>query len=685
MVRPDAIDDFGDYFDVGLGVTSALTAPPRHTGLVTVTMRRRPAAARAGWVAAVAVLVSVWPWSARPALAQAVPHLSDIDLGRLFAVLPGLFERVFQRGSTEFFRLLENIEILHIESEVDRYVGRPRELNDSTAYKLRLLPYTIEYPIFRPLVDQMTRLDSVRSNRIYTVMPDSVTLVDLRIQPVRTLEEFTGQGQGSQVESSLLHHFTAREIADLAVLILAQQPFFPETDDDWQRTKHDIAKAGVPLVLGALAAGAAFDAGALTNSGPILRRGDQLELRYYGGFRNFGVHLHPYLRGGVSLRVPGIEAAAGVADQIRPTALQSDSTFELAVRDGWLSQFARPLGWDAFFEAAFRQSIRESPGFTGDHAKGRAGFFFKRDQLPRFPDLGLRGSMEAESNFTQHLHLVGALGVERRRSGLTTMVQGSLVPAEPTLVITRDDARLTVFVVGTMEPITASFVDEMTARARATREEVAELEDLDRRRDAWDKGLLARGVAARSPAETRAMLTEREQLLIDGERRLTSLASTLADYLESRDRAYAILNQPKSLDLLHGPVDAAVVLAARGRVLSRLRALSGEMSASLARLEAVRRQVTRIEEELPALEATAPQSPSLAALRRDLAQLQEEWTTEADHARQQLATRERLRIEGRRILDATESEDGDTAIRRWDTLNAFDRARLARLATTSGP
>ena len=87
------------------------------------------------------------PPLARPALAQPVPRLSDLDLSRLFAALPDLFEHVFQRGSAEFFRLLEDFEVLHIESEIDRYVGQPRELNDSTAFKLRLLPYSIEYPI----------------------------------------------------------------------------------------------------------------------------------------------------------------------------------------------------------------------------------------------------------------------------------------------------------------------------------------------------------------------------------------------------------------------------------------------------------------------------------------------------------------------------------------------------------
>ena len=645
--------------------------------------------ARAALRAVVVVVVVVvgvlgQPWLIRPALAQSVPARSDeIDLGRVFALVPSAFERVFERGSAELFRLLEDVELLHIESEIDRYVGRPRELNDSTSYKLSLLPYEIQYPIFGPLVDQMTRLDSVRSNRIYMVTPDSVSLVDLSIRPVETLEEFTGRGAGPQVEGSLLSHFNTREIADLSVFLLAQEPFFPATEADWEHTKHQIARAGVPLLLGLLGTGAAIDAGALANSGTVIRHGDQLELRYYGAFRNFGVHLHPYLRGGMSVRLPGVEAAAGLADRIRPTAAQPDSAFELALREGWLSQLAQPLGLDAFFEAAFRRSLREPPGFTGERTQARAGFFFKQGLLPGNPDFKLRGSVEGETDFGQRLHLVGALGAERPRSGLTTLVQGSLIPADRASLLSQD-ARLTVFVVGTMEPVTAAFVDEMNALAHATRLEASGLAALERRRDDWDRGLLARGVGALTPAETRAMLAEREQMLVDGERRLERLASTLADYLESRDRAYGILHYPRSDDGLHGPLDASVVLTARGRVLGRLGGLSDEMTESLGKLVSLRGRITAIENELPGLQATlAPSSALLGARRRELAQLQQAWAVEATRARQQLSAREQLHADGGRILAAT---GGDAkAIRQWDRLDVLERVHLARLAATSGP
>jgi hypothetical protein len=77
----------------------------------------------AGWraptFAALLVLVS-----ARPAAAQARSG-NEIDLSRVFSGVPTAVERVLARGHTELFRLLENIEILRIESEIDRYVGKP--------------------------------------------------------------------------------------------------------------------------------------------------------------------------------------------------------------------------------------------------------------------------------------------------------------------------------------------------------------------------------------------------------------------------------------------------------------------------------------------------------------------------------------------------------------------------------
>ena len=321
---------------------------------------------------------------ARPALAQSTPAQPvEFDLGRIFAAVPDAVGRVLEKGHAEFFRLIENVELFRVESEIDRFVGKPRTLHDSTTYKLSLLPFHIRYPIYRQLVDQMTRLDNVRSTRIHMVTPDSVSLVDLQMQPVASLEEFNGQGVGAEVQRSLLSHFSARELSDITVFMLAQQPFFPETEEDWARSKRRIARAAVPIALGVLATGAAFDAGALGHSGNIVTGPDNLRLRYYAGFRKLGVGLRPNVRGGLAVQGFGLEAAAGLADQVNPNSREPDRAVELALREGWLNQLARPLGMDGFFEAALKRSIQDPAGFAGERTRTRAGFFFRRNSCPR--------------------------------------------------------------------------------------------------------------------------------------------------------------------------------------------------------------------------------------------------------------------------------------------------------------
>ena len=105
--------------------------------------------------------------AARPAAAQSArAAANEVDLSRLFAGLPAVFERVAARGYTELFRLLSTLELFRFEAEIDRFVGKPRELNDTTSYKLSLLPFYIAYPIYQPLVAQMVRLDSVRDAQL---------------------------------------------------------------------------------------------------------------------------------------------------------------------------------------------------------------------------------------------------------------------------------------------------------------------------------------------------------------------------------------------------------------------------------------------------------------------------------------------------------------------------------------
>jgi len=633
---------------------------------------------------AVGLLVAALAASAaRPAAAQSQRGpAGEVDLSRLFNSLPAVFERVANKGYTELFRLMQTLELFRFESEIDRFVGKPRELNDTTSYKLNLLPFYIAYPIYPPLVSQMTRLDSVRANRIYTVTPSSVSLVDLRLQPVQTLEQFNGFGRGDEMASQLLTQFSVREISDLTVLLLSQYRFFPQTDEGWQHTKRSIARAAVPIAVGALATGAAFDAGALVYSGQIAHRGKDVELRYYGQFRDLGIHWHPYLRGGLAWRVGGFEAAAGLADQVNPTVSQPDHAVELALREGWLNQLVQPLGLDAFFEAALKRSLGEPAGFVGDLTTARTGFFFKRDQAPFFRSLAMRGSVEAESNFEHRLHLVTALGFEKPYSGITTVLLASLIPA-PAGSGQPDNAQLNLFFVGSMEPLSQAFTDTMVGLARQVEEEWAGLQAVEKRREDWEQALLARGASARTPQEQRAALAEMEQILVEREARTVRLAGGLADYLESRRRAYAITNRGPSPDNLHGPLDASVLIAASNRVLARLQGLSADLTRAQGPLASLADRIATLRREIDLLEATEPGGARLAARRESVAILDEQWDRETERVRRWLAARDQLHADGVRIL--TGLGRSELGIREWDTLSALVRTHIARLAIAAPP
>jgi hypothetical protein len=416
-----------------------------------------------------------------PARAQTDP---EDDLARLAEAVADLISRALEDTNESIFEFLETVELFDAEAEIDRFVGSPWELNDATAYKLSLLPFHVRYPIYRQLVRQMTRQDELRSRRIHNVSPDSVRIIALGLESLdQNIMDYDPR-VNEDVRESLTKHFAARELIDLGFFLLAQQAAFPQTDDGWRSLKHNIASGAPFLALGALAAGAAFDLGALSRSRPFLKR-DWVHLGWYAGFRRLGFAFHPQLRGGLTLRLPGLEMAAGLWEQIDPQPDQRTRAVELAMREGWLGKITRPGGWDVFFEAALREVLVSEPLYLGEDRTGRAGLFFKRHQMPSLGHVTLRASGEIESDFESALRFGASLGFEHERTGLTTVLQasrGPLLIEEQTL----DDTRGGIFVTWTVEPLSQSFVDGMRSRARLVMEEWEELRSLDRQRDEWE-------------------------------------------------------------------------------------------------------------------------------------------------------------------------------------------------------
>jgi hypothetical protein len=494
----------------------------------------------------------------------------------LFRIIREVLTSVEGGTRGKLLDFFETIELWDAETEIDRLVGNPWELHDSTAYKLRLLPLRLAFPVYGQLADQMTGLDDRRGLRIQNLGVDEVDRMAVTLTPRQDLrlQDFL---------QALLGQFSVREFADLSVFVLSHQPFFPGGDDEWQRLKHRLARGKLGLVAGVLALGGAFDAAAFATSGSVVKLAQgRYALGWYGGVRHVGRRLQPQLRGGVTARAPGLEMALGLREQLNPYATDPRRSIELALREGWLSSVSRPSGWDAFFEGAVRRVIEAEPQYQGERTTGRLGVFARHEGTSRLNYLVFRSSAELESDFRSSARFVVGLGFDHPRSGLATLLQSSRTAVRTDAGQTHE-TRAGLFVAGTVEPPNRFVLDVMHADARLARDE-------------WE-------------ALTAAP---------DSEVHLARLASALASYLESRRKAYTILRWSRLPGDLHGPLDAEILVTGRRLVSRRFAAVAAALEDLSARLAS---QTRRADEIHDILERTRNDPDLTDAYRAELAAL----------------------------------------------------------------
>lgn len=545
------------------------------------------------------------------------------------------------------FEFLSSVEWMNAESEIDRLVGSPFRLHDSTTYKLGLLPFHIRYPIYKQVVAQMTRQDDLSSRRIYNVTPDSVSIISLR------LDALSNEALKDEVRGSLLTHFNVREMVDLGFFMLGQQAFFPQTDEGWNAVKHSLARGGVAIAAGALAAGAAFDLGAFSQSGTIKKSDDgTARLGWYGGIRQLGFSGSPKLRAGLMGGLQGFEASAGLSERINPAQDRPVRTLELALREGWLNRLTQPLGWDLVVETAYQRVLSAGPLYLALPRSGRAGVFVKRQRLSLFPSLALRGIFEIESDFSTQHQMAAGLGVEHASSGTAVVLQGSRTPLREIQRV-GEDTRGGIFVAGTLEPLTEVFQSAMQVAARRAREQwdAGQTAEADRRR--WEGRLLAitrappSGTAASQLREALAGMQRAER---DREIHLAAMAALLPEYLDRRRTAYALLHWQPGSDDLHGPLDPQILLLAREQIFNRLDRLAAELEMSVQRLEYLNTRHQELTTALVALEAHSPGSPATTTFRIERAAVELVWRRENDVANVRTEGYAHFRDHGERFL-----------------------------------
>jgi hypothetical protein len=569
------------------------------------------------------------------------------DLERIISAVAELLFNLADNASEKVFEFLETVELWDFETEIDRLVGDPRALNDSTAYKLSLLPFHIRFPIYQQLVRQMTRQDDLRNRRIHTVTPDAVNLIALRIG---TLAD---DDVRDEVRTSLLKHFSAREVVDLGFYVLAQQRFFPETEEGWVRLKRNIADAGPAVAAATLALGAAFDVGALQRSGTITRLLDRkLRIGWYAGIRKLGFRFRPQLRAGLTAHLPQLELAFGLAERIRPRYMDSARSLEFAIRESWINQLVEGTGWDIFAEGAVRYVLAAPDDYIGEWLSGRTGFFARRDEIPGWKQFGLRLSAETESDFQDQVRFAIGLGVEHRPSGIATMLQSSR-SAHPSAPWSTVETSGGIFVAGTVEPPTQLFVHNMSTQARLVSDEWEVISGLDRRRLQVEQKLRLFGTAGFSVDTARTALASLDQTMRERDQRMGVMGSRLADYLESRRQAYSIKRWAPREGDLHGPLDPNILLTARAQLFLRLHDLSVDLEKSAERLADLRKRQEVVNERMQVMAGFNASSPSLAGYAEELAVIEHRLQRESSKANASLAAYLHERDSARRIKAAS--------------------------------
>lgn len=601
-----------------------------------------------GWRPRLCCAALVLACAARPAPAgaQSVQNRLQGDFGDLLRLMSDLFTQVGNKSRGEMLSFLNRVELFNVESEIDRLVGNPWELSDSTSYKLSLAPLHIAYPVFDQQVRQMTRLDDIRSRRIQHLTVDSL---DLLVVDLNLLDDHRS---GGQLASSMARYFNAREVLDLGVFVLAQQPFFPETQADWEWRRHQIASHQGLLAASAVGLGALAEAGALSNSGTLGRcAANACRVGWYGGFSRLGYQLRPNLRGGLTTQLPWLEVSAGLMEQVRPVTGVAGSVFEVAARESWLSRYTTVSGWDSFIEGAARRVLSSDSSYQGEAFTARGGVFVKRGRPFRLRHVVLRSSTEVESNLTGSLRYAFGFGIDYTRTGLSAVVQSSRSNRSVEEGGGRE-TRTGLFVAGTIDSPDEYFVEAMQVEARLLREAWNHFVAAEAEREQAEAELRVVASGPATPGSLAPVVESVRRASAASEAHRLRVASLLGNYLKRRRLAYSLKQWKRTPDEMYGPLDGDLLVAACQAVAERLAELAAFLRVAEVTLSQVRRRSDRVAETL----ACAAASTETARLATDeLAALDVEWRRSSDAVNDAMALYDRYLDGARRVAGLSRS------------------------------
>ncbi|HEY3450127.1 MAG TPA: hypothetical protein VGK67_27485 [Myxococcales bacterium] len=288
---------------------------------------------------------------------------------------------------------------LFSEEDVDRIIGDPWHMSESTRIKLDALPPRMRLKLYSVLADRADRIYLRGVTRLGQVAPGDFrnVAVDLDFDTANRAIDAIGK--------SIDGYFRIEELIDLTVYGLSKYEFFPKTQERWNELKLQLPKYDLALGIIALASLAMVDEGNLDMGGWLLKTpSDSFRFGWYASARKFGFKWHPRITLGIQGATPGFDTSLGWTEYFNPVKAQhpwetNDSrSIEWTVREHLFTRWTQEHNWETSGMATLKYVwISVAPNFNQTF-RGEVAFYARRPAIVETPqvDFLLEGTLASD-------------------------------------------------------------------------------------------------------------------------------------------------------------------------------------------------------------------------------------------------------------------------------------------------
>ena len=486
-----------------------------------------------------AVLLLAFSFVPERAFGQSAPlntyTLSDAtSLHDLFHGLTGLF------GNRPF----------NTQAEILRLVGNdPWTLLPETEASLYTLQPRLRFVLFGLLAENYST--------IYLTPMDGAPDSRFDVNPSSWEFQFNGT-QPSQFITPLLNtvltQFNDVQMVDLAVATLFKLPFMPQTDAQWHTLLNWIDRWDIPIALAVAAIGAAANAGTLQIGGQFtqLDRG-AVQVGWYGGTQNLGVHLDPIIRGGATVVTRVFQMMGGLVGQVNgPTNVETLGA-EVYFKQHWIEFFHRPVGWEFVCTERANATVLQQAA-VGSRLSAEIDLYGRRPNIFGDSNLSFMSGLSTSSDFFSQALSTASVGFDESRFSATLAIQASVIYDAH---LEHFGYRAGLFAAGTIESTLSRTSRDLVRYARRIRQLLAQAREGRASIDRLEQEERDTSRSERRDAEIRLAMR-------DVDARRSDLARIIQLYMDTRNAYFELQDRgPSSLTDSDGGLEPEILVSAR--------------------------------------------------------------------------------------------------------------------------